>query len=139
MGRVQLKRLPEFIKKRNKNFNILFKFFKDYEKFFILPKATEGSVPSWFSFPLTLRDNVPFNRLDITLFLEKNRIETRPLFAGNILRQPAFKDIEYRVSGTLNNSDKVFKNTFFIGVYPGIQEDEMNYITSILRKFLNKY
>lgn len=139
MGRIQLKRLPVFIKARNKNFNALFDFFKGYEQFFLLPKSVSGAKPSWFSFPLTIKNNAPFSRFDITFFLEKNKIETRPLFAGNILRQPAFKNIDHRVSGTLVNSDNVFKNTFFVGVYPGIKEQELIYIISTFKKFLDKF
>lgn len=139
MGRVQLGRLQQFIKQRNNNFNTLFNFFKDYEQFFLLPRSVSGAKPSWFSFPLTIKETAPFNRFDITYFLEKNKIETRPLFAGNILRQPAFKDIEHRVSGSLTNSDNVFRNTFFVGVYPGIGQEEMAYILFTFKKFLNKF
>lgn len=139
MGRIQLKRLPNFIKIRRKNFDSLLSFFKKYEDFFIIPKPTEGSEPSWFAFPVTIKETAPFNRFSFTLFLEKKRIETRPLFAGNVLRQPAFKNIDHRVSGNLINSDAVFKNTFFIGVYPGIDQVRSNYIISMCEDFLKKF
>ncbi|RJQ37761.1 lipopolysaccharide biosynthesis protein RfbH [Candidatus Microgenomates bacterium] len=139
MGRVQFKKLPAFIKTRKNNFSIYYDFFKQHEKFFILPKAMPGSDPSWFAFPLTIRINAPFDRFSITKFLEEHLIQTRPLFAGNILKQPGYKNINHRISGKLINSDLTFTNTFFIGLYPGIKSKQIEYIKSIFSKFLKKY
>ncbi len=139
MGRVQLKRLDGFIKKRKENFNLYSKYFKDYENFFILPKAEPKSDPSWFAYPLTIQKDAPFDRFAITQFLEEHKIQTRPIFAGNILRQPGYKDIEHRKVGNLKNSNIAFTNTFFIGVYPGISSVQIDYITSIFDKFFSKY
>lgn len=139
MGRIQLKKIEKFIKIRKRNFSLYAKFFKNYEKMFILPKAMPGSDPSWFAFPLTIRSGVKFDRMTITRFLEDNLIQTRPLFSGNILRQPAFKSIDRRVVGDLPNADHIHRNTFFIGVYPAITEEMIDYVTSVFKKFLKKY
>ncbi len=139
MGRVQLQKVPYFIKIRQENFNKYLKFFQNYEKYFILPKATPYSEPSWFSFPLTIRPGVKFDRLTITRYLEDRLIQTRPLFTGNILRQPAYRDIERRVVGELPNSELIHRNTFFIGVYPGIGQAQIDYVTSVFEKFFKKF
>jgi len=139
MGLEQLKKLPKFIKSRERNFKILYKEFKQYEEFFLLPEWFPKSKPSWFAFPLTLKDNVPFTRLQITQWLEKNNIQTRLMFAGNIIRQPAYKNIEYRVVGDLKNSDKIMKDTFFIGMYPGITEEKIDYILLKFKEFIKKF
>lgn len=139
MGRVQLRKVPQFIKIRKRNFKALHTFFEKYEKFFILPKATPKSDPSWFAYPLTIREDAPFDRLTITRYLEDRGIQTRPLFAGNILRQPAFKNIDHRVVGTLTNSDAVFFRSFFIGVYPSITKKHIDYIRSCVSSFLKAY
>ena len=141
MGRVQLRRVPRFIEKRKKNFRIYNNFFKQYEKFFILPKALPKSDPSWFSYLLTIRDNAPFDRLAITSFLEESNIQTRPSFSGNILRQPAYKQgqVKYRVVGSLKNSDRIFERTFFIGIYPALTKKHLDYVMSAFKKFLSKY
>ena len=137
MGIEQLKKLPEFIKKREKNFEILYSEFQKYGEYFILPSWPERSSPSWFCFPLTIRDNAPFSRREITFFLEKNGIQTRLFFAGNIMRQPAYKNIKYR-TGKLNNCDKIMKDSFFIGVYPGIDEEKMAYVLKIIEEFMSR-
>lgn len=139
MGRVQLKKLDEFIRVRKKNFSYYLQYFKQYEKYFILPKPMIKSDPSWFAFPITIRKDAPFNRVTLTRFLEDHQIQTRPLFAGNILRQPGYKNIQYRAAGKLKNSDFVFTNSFFIGVYPRIANVHLEYVSSVLNDFLNKY
>lgn len=139
MGRVQLKRFPEFMKARKINFNTYADFFKKYEKFFILPKAFPKADPCWFAFLLTIRDNAPFDRLTITNFLEEHKIQTRPSFSGNILRQPAYKDVRYKKVGSLKNSDRIFERTFFIGIYPGLTKKHIEYVMTIFDKFLSKY
>lgn len=139
MGRVQLNKVHTYVKKRKENFSQYEKFFKKYEKYFILPKAMQGSDPSWFAFPLTIKKDAPFDRYTITNFLETNMIQTRPIFAGNILRQPGYKNIKHRKIGNLSNSDLLFTNTFFIGVYPAITNAHIEYVTSIFEKFFSRY
>jgi CDP-4-dehydro-6-deoxyglucose reductase, E1 len=139
MGREQLKKLPLFIKRRKENFSIYNDFFKQYEKYFILPQKHVKSDPSWFAYPITIRKNLPFDRFTIIKFLEDHHIQTRPLFAGNILKQPGFKNINYRISGSLQNSNISFTSTFFIGVYPGIKKIHRDYVMTILQTFLKKY
>ena len=137
-GVAQFKKLPQFIKKRKRNFSHLFEGLKKYEEFLILPKATPKSDPSWFGFPITLRDNVKSTRSDIVQFLEKNKIMTRMLFGGNLTRQPAYKDVKYRTIGDLKNTDKVMNDTFFIGVYPGITDEMVEYILNIFDQFFQR-
>lgn len=139
MGRVQLRRLPQFIEARKRNFKVYADFFKKYEKFFILPKALPKSDPCWFAFLLTIKDDAPFDRLTITNFLEDRNIQTRPSFSGNILRQPAYKGFTYRKADALTNSDRIFEKTFFIGVYPGLSQKHLDYVMSIFDEFLSKY
>jgi CDP-6-deoxy-D-xylo-4-hexulose-3-dehydrase len=138
VGVAQLKKLSEFIEKRKRNFSFLYDGLKKYEEFFILPEATPKSDPSWFAFPLTLRDNLKFNRADIVKHLEKNNIMTRMLFGGNLLKQPAYKNIEFRVKGDLKNTDKIMNDTFFIGVYPGITDEMIGYVLTIFDKFFKR-
>ncbi|HSW98149.1 MAG TPA: lipopolysaccharide biosynthesis protein RfbH [Candidatus Saccharimonadales bacterium] len=139
MGLVQIKRLPEFVIARKKNFAHYKKFFKKYEKYFILPEAMPKSDPSWFAFPMTIRPDAPFDRFAITQFLEEHMIQTRPIFAGNILRQPGYKNIAHRQIGDLANSNLSFTNTFFIGVYPGLTDKHIEYVTSIFDKYIQKH
>lgn len=139
MGRVQLRKVDKFIKIRKRNFSLYDSFFKNYIKYFILHKPTQKSDPSWFAYPLTIKKDAPFDRFSLTQFLEEHMIQTRPIFAGNILRQPGYKNIEYRKIGDLSNSDTTFTNTFFIGVYPGLTQKHVDYVTSIMKKFLKKH
>jgi CDP-6-deoxy-D-xylo-4-hexulose-3-dehydrase len=136
MGLVQLKRLSEFIVKRYENFAKLYEFFKKHEDFFILPVWEAEAQPSWFAFPLTLQEGAPFNRQDIIKWYEKCNIETRLLFAGNIIRHPAYEGIPLRVVGNLKNADKIMKDSFFLGVYPGIDEEKMNFVIKKTEEFL---
>ncbi len=138
IGLEQLKKLPKFIEARNNNFNILQMALKKYNNALIIPEATKNSTPSWFGFPLTVREDADFTRSEIVAFLEKNKIMTRMLFGGNLLRQPAYEHIEKRVIGELKNTDIIMNNTFFIGVYPGIDKEKRNYIISIFDKFFSK-
>lgn len=135
IGLEQLKKLPSFIETRKKNFSLLYNALKDYENFIILPKATDKSDPCWFGFLITVRPDADFSRKDIVDFLEKNKIETRMLFAGNIVRQPAYKGVDYRIVGELANTDLIMNNTFFVGVYPGIDDQRMNYMIEKFREF----
>ncbi len=141
MGLVQLKKFPSMAKIRRKNFAILNKFFIKYQDFFYLPQSLPKADPCWFAYPLTLKDGVPFSRNQILTFLEKNGIEGRSLFAGNIVRHPALRGnyYKYKVSGNLKNSDFVLKNTFFVGVWPGIGKAEIGYMQQIFTDFLSQF
>lgn len=136
IGVEQLKRLSAFKQKRQKNFSRLYEYAKKWEKYFILPKSLPKADPSWFSFVLTIRDNIKFTRHDITMFLEGRMIQTRPLFAGNITRQPAYFNVNYRKIGKLKNSDRVLHNAFFLAIYPGIGNQEIDYIAESIEDFL---
>jgi CDP-4-dehydro-6-deoxyglucose reductase, E1 len=135
IGVAQLAKLPSFIAARKKNFQFLLEMLQPYEEFFILPKATPNSDPAWFSFVITVRPNAGFTRNNLTRFLETNRIETRNLFSGNLLRHPAFENIECRVVGDLTNTDLIMNNTFFIGLYPGIKRPQLEWIVSVFSRF----
>lgn len=139
MGRIQLRKLDTFVKIRKRNFSLYNKFFKNYEKYFILPKAMPKSDPSWFAYPLTVRKAAPFDRFQITRYLEQHLIQTRPLFAGNILRQPGYKNINHRTIGDLVNSEMILRNTFFVGLYSGISKEQIAYIVSVFKDFFKKY
>ncbi|MGP1569038.1 MAG: DegT/DnrJ/EryC1/StrS family aminotransferase, partial [Peptoanaerobacter stomatis] len=139
IGLAQLKKLSGFVNKRKENFKKLYDGLKKYEEYLILPYATENSEPSWFAFPITVKANNKFTKNDIVAYLEENKILTRQLFAGNITRQPAYEEIEYRIVGELSNTDYIMNNTFFIGVYPGIDNVKMEYIIEVFTKFFEIY
>ena len=139
MGLVQLKRFPQMAAARRRNFKSLYKFFKNYEDFFYLPKSLPQADPCWFAFPLTLRDKVPFTRNEILTYLEQKMIEGRSLFAGNIVRHPALRGVNYKIVGSLTNSDLILKNTFFVGVWPGIGPAELAYIKQVFTDYLKQF
>jgi CDP-6-deoxy-D-xylo-4-hexulose-3-dehydrase len=132
-GLAQLKRLPEFIKKRNENFAYLKNKLTDLTDFIDLPEVTENSEPSWFGFPITLKENI--DRVKFTQYLDNHKIGTRLLFAGNLTKQPYFQDIEYRVVGKLFNTDITMNQTLWLGIYPGLGEDQLNYIADKVKDF----
>ena len=136
IGVEQLKKLPGFIKKRKENFRMLYEGLRKYEKWFILPEATENSEPSWFGFPLRVREDAPFTRAKIVDYLEENKIATRMLFGGNLTKQPAYENARYKVIGSLKNTDLVMYNLFWIGVYPGLTEEKIDYVVRIFNKFI---
>jgi CDP-4-dehydro-6-deoxyglucose reductase, E1 len=138
VGVAQLEKLPGFIEARRNNFRILYQGFKDLEKFFILPEATQGADPSWFGFPLAIREDAPFSRNDLLIELDQRKIGNRLLFAGNLLRQPAYKEIKYRQVGTLPNTDIVMNQVFWIGVYPGLTKEMLDYILYVFHQFCDK-
>ena len=131
----QMDRLPGFVEVRKRNFNILKDRLKTCEEFLILPEATTGSDPSWFGFPITIRDGAGVARVDLLKYLDQYKVGTRLLFAGNLTRQPYFKDHTHRVSGDLTNTDKVMNNTFWVGVYPGLNEDMLSFIVEKIEAF----
>ena len=139
IGVEQLKKLPGFIETRKKNFMFLYNNLKKYEDYFILPNWEKEADVSWFGFPMLVKNEAPFSRNEIVDYLEKNKIATRMLFGGNLLKQPANENIKFRAIGNLENSDLVTNNLFWIGVYPGIDSDMMYYIKRILSNFLKNY
>jgi CDP-6-deoxy-D-xylo-4-hexulose-3-dehydrase len=136
IGCAQLKKLDKFISRRKVNFQRLMNILRPYEDRLILPKATPHSDPSWFCFVVTIRDEAGFTRNEMTRFLDANRIETRNLFSGNLLRHPAFRNIPHRVVGDLANTDTITNNTFFIGVYPGIGDSHLDYLEDVIVRFM---
>jgi len=142
VGVAQLKKLPRFIKARQCNFFKLQDFFRgrsggqNYEEWFILPRLCQASSPAWFAYPLTVRDEAPFSRLELVRHLEEHKIQTRLLFGGNLTRQPAYRDVPMRIVGGLENTDKAMRDSFFLGVWPGIDDDQMEYILETFEDFL---
>jgi len=128
VGVTQLEKLPGFIEKRKANFRALRDGLADMEEFFVLPEATPGSDPSWFGFPIAVRPGGRFTRNAVIQHLEERKIATRLMFAGNITRQPAYQDVRYRIAGSLENTDFVMNNVFWIGVYPGISQDMLDHV-----------
>jgi len=135
-GVAQLDRVEEFIAKRKSNFIYLKDRLSGLTEVLILPEATEHSDPSWFGFPITLRETATVRRVDVLNFLDQKKIGTRLLFAGNLTRQPYFKDIEYRVVGDLTNTDQIMNQTFWVGVYPGLSTEQLDYIADKLKEFV---
>lgn len=137
IGSAQIDKLPEFCKRRRENYNEWVKIFSKYSNYFIIPEATEGANPSWFAFIVTVKENAPFSRDEITLHLNNNLIETRNLFAGNITKQPGFINHQWRIAENLNNTDIIMNNTFFLGTYPGLTKEMLHYTEDILEDFIN--
>lgn len=136
IGVAQLDKLPDFIKRRKENFDYLYEHMKKHEEYFILPKATQYSEPSWFGFPL-LVNTEKFTRTQIVDYIERGYISTRMMFGGNLTRQPAYDGVRYRVFGSLENSNKILENLFWIGVYPGITKDNLKYMTEVIDAFIH--
>jgi CDP-6-deoxy-D-xylo-4-hexulose-3-dehydrase len=138
VGFSQIKKLPNFIDKRNANFDFLKNGLKELEEFFILPEVSPNAEPSWFGFPITLRPNAKFSRNELVEFLNEKKIGTRLLFGGNLLKQPYMLGREYRLIGEMTNSDIVMNDTFWIGVFPGLGVEELTYVLECLKDFCNK-
>jgi CDP-6-deoxy-D-xylo-4-hexulose-3-dehydrase len=136
IGCAQLQKLDHFITRRKDNFKRLTQILKPYEDRLILPKATDNSDPAWFGFVITVKDRAGFTRNELTTFMESNRIETRNLFSGNLLCHPAYQNIPRRISGDLKNTNYIMNNTFFIGVYPGIDDSRLNHIQTVFDRFM---
>ncbi len=128
VGVSQLQKLPSFIERRRENFTALRAGLEDLSEFFVLPEATPNSHPSWFGFPIAVRESAPFNRNEVVRFLESRKIGTRLLFGGNLIRQPAYQGIAHRVAGTLHHTDFVMNRVFWIGVYPGITPEMREWV-----------
>lgn len=136
VGVAQLAKLPQFIAKRRVNFQFLYKKLQDLQDIILLPEATLESEPSWFGFLISLKENAKFNRHDLVNYLEKNKIGTRLLFGGNLTKQPAYAGLNYKVIGDLRNTDYVMNNSFWIGIFPDLEEEKLNFTSNKLHDFL---
>jgi CDP-6-deoxy-D-xylo-4-hexulose-3-dehydrase len=135
IGCAQLDKLSTFIQARKENFTVLKEYLGKYDKYLLLPEPTRYSDPSWFGFPVLVKENIPFKRAAIVNYLENNKVATRMLFGGNLLKQPAYKNVKHRVDGNLKNTDMIMNNLFWIGVYPGITKDRRTYILKTFDAF----
>lgn len=138
IGSAQMDKLPAFVQKRKENFVRWEQGFKAWEKYFILPKAEPDSDPSWFAYPVTVRGQAGFTRTELTEYLSRYGIETRNLFAGNMVKQPAYLQVEKRIVGNLENTDVVMESTFFLGTYPGLNQDKIAYVLDKISAFLKE-
>jgi len=136
IGSAQMDKLDYFCTRRIENFNTWFSVFAKHPDHFILPQATDGAVPAWFAFIVTLKENLPFTRDEITKHLNDNMIETRNLFAGNIAKQPAFIGKQFRIHEYLDNTNYIMNNTFFLGTYPGLTKEMFDYTSNVLDIFI---
>lgn len=136
LGLSQIAKLPGFIERRKENFKYLYDALKPSERFLLLPEATLGSDPSWFGFPIGVREGAPFGREELVRALDAKKIGTRLLFGGNLLRQPAYEGCAYRAVGGLENTDYVMNNVFWIGVYPGLTQPMLEFVVQVFRDFL---
>jgi len=136
IGLNQLAKADGFIARRRENHANLKARFKELEEYFILPEATKNSNPSWFGFMLTIRDGKNIDRNKLVAYLENNKIGTRLFFGGNILRQPAYTNIKYRKIDDLPNSDIIMNNSFWLGVWPGLNDGHYDYIIDAIKKFI---
>jgi CDP-6-deoxy-D-xylo-4-hexulose-3-dehydrase len=138
VGVAQLDKLPDFVAARKRNFATLYQGLRDLSEFFILPEATPGADPSWFGFPIAVRPGAPFSRTAVVRHLNEKKIATRNLFAGNLVRQPAFRDTEHRVAAPLINTDFAMERLFWIGVYPGLSQPMLDYVLETLHELPSK-
>ena len=137
IGVEQLKKLDSFCAARRRNFQLWTEGFSKYEQYFLLPQATAGADPAWFAFPVTVRGDAGFTRTELTNHLNTHLVETRNLFGGNLLRQPAYLNIAHRQIGELPNTDRIMNDTFFLGTYPGLGKEQIDYTMDIIDQFLS--
>ena len=141
IGCAQLEKLDDIVVRRRHNFAYL-KRLLEGTKGIILPEAQQNSKPSWFGFLITVENDAGFTRTDLTKFLESKKIQTRNLFAGNLVKHPAFEQykegVDYRISGTLIVTDQIMNNTFWIGVYPGMTDEKLQYMADCIKEFCNR-
>jgi CDP-6-deoxy-D-xylo-4-hexulose-3-dehydrase len=137
LGVSQLSKLELFVQKRKDNFSVLLDYLSDIEDF-LLPEPTPDSDPSWFGFPITIRAESHIRRTDLVQYLDSKKIGTRLLFGGNLLRQPAYKNVEHRVIGTLANTEQIMSNTFWIGVYPGLTNEMLSFVAEVIHDFVKE-
>lgn len=138
-GNVQLDKLPTFKKTREKNFKALYSFFTKYEEFFILPKQDPRVTTQWLAFPLTIKENAPFTRLEIMTYLEKNNVQTRPVFTGNILKQPAFESIKHKAEKSCPVTNGIMERGFVVGCHHGMTIEHTDRLQELFTAFLKKY
>lgn len=136
-GLEQLKKLPEFLSARKKNWSKLYKIFSEYEQYFYLPELIPGAKTNWLAFPLTVRESSPFSRYDLLKHLESDGIQTRVLFSGNITRHPIMKKYKYQIYGKLYNSDKIMQSGFLLGAHHAMTETQIEIIKNSIKKFIN--
>ncbi len=136
IGVEQMKKLPGFVARRKENFRSWSEGFARWGDKFLLPAATPGSDPSWFAFPVTVKPSAGFSRTELTNYLSSHSIETRTLFAGNLLRQPAYLNITHRVADSLDNTDTIMNDTFFLGTYPGLTQDQIDHSLRLIEEFI---
>lgn len=139
LGISQIKKLPQFIDTRRRNWEFYWEHLVEYKKYLVLPESTKKGNPSWFGFTITVKEDAPFSRNELVNFLEENKIGTRMLFAGNLTKHPAYTDVKYRVSGTLHKTDLVMNNSFWIGVAPIITRPMQEYVVTKIGEFIEKY
>jgi CDP-6-deoxy-D-xylo-4-hexulose-3-dehydrase len=138
MGLAQMEKLPDFIAARKRHFAYLYEGLRPFQEFLMLPIWHEKADPSWFAFPLLVKKEAPFMRHELTRFLEAHKVQTRLLFAGNILKQPGYQHITHRVIGDLPVADEIMRGAFFIGVYPGLDSARLEYMIEIFEKFFKQ-
>lgn len=138
VGVAQLEKLPEFVQKRKDNYKFLMEQLQDVQDVLVLPKAAPNSDPSWFGFPIFVKEDAPFTRNELVQYLEENLIGTRLLFGGNLLRQPLYQGLNYRVVGDLSNADKIMNCVFWIGVFPRLTEEMLTYVANTIKTFCKK-
>jgi len=140
IGLAQLDKLDSFVEKRKENYNYLLDKLQEFDKYFIFPESIENSDVCWFCFPITLKENVPFTRRELTEHLLEKNIDNRLLFAGNAIRQPYFKylkeGVDYKVVGGLGNTNYIMDNTFFVGNYPQLDNKMLDYIYKVIKEFV---
>lgn len=137
-GVAQLDKLDNFIQVRKKNFKYLFEKLKKFEEYFILPQSTQNSSPSWFGFPLTIRPETKIERSNLLKFLEKKKIGSRLLFGGNLTKQPYMLNKKFIIPKKLENTNIIMNNSFWLGVYPGLNEKHLDYVAECINSFLKK-
>ena len=139
IGVAQMKKVDKFIDTRKKNFKRLYDRLKPYRDHFILPESLPEAEPSWFAFPITIRENSGITRTEVVNSLERKKVMTRMLFAGNLIKHPAYLNVKKRIASSLNVTDRVMKDTFFVGVYPGITEEMIEYVGDVFDEIMRKF
>jgi CDP-4-dehydro-6-deoxyglucose reductase, E1 len=137
VGLSQLQKLPGFIQARQQNFRYLYERLKPFEDVLVLPESTPAAEPSWFGFPIGIREGAPFGRDALVHELESRKIATRLLFAGNLVRQPAYQNVKYRVASDLSRTDYVMRSVFWLGIFPGLTETMLDYVADTIASFVS--
>jgi CDP-6-deoxy-D-xylo-4-hexulose-3-dehydrase len=138
VGVAQLDKLPEFVAQRRHNFEFLHQQLQDLQDVLELPEPTPGAEPSWFGFLISVKENAPFSRNNLVQYLEEKRIGTRLLFGGNLIKQPAYEGLNYRIVGDLQKTDQVMARAFWIGLFPGLTEEMLGYVVTQIKQFCHQ-